>query len=231
MTVTLPLLADRFNRFNAQIFGNKLPPLPLKVSSAATRAGCYSHRTVRRGLSTLHHRSITISKSFDLDPDAIDDVIIHEMIHYWIDLYGPHGQSPHGPAFRTMMAQINHTYSRHISVTIAAKSQSRRPFHIICTAILTDGRIGLMVTARSRIFQMYRAIPRLFSVKECHWYLSHDRFFDRFPAALKPKLYLPDPIELNHVLIAATPRSIDIKNNKITTLSPPSTKKHSPKEY
>ena len=227
MRPTVQYIQERFDLYNRLMFGGRLPRIPIRLSDAKTFLGQCVSRVLTHPDGRREHTDfeLRISTRFDLSAEMVDDTIIHEMIHYWIDLYGPHGQSPHGPAFRTMMAQINHTYSRHISVTIAAKSQSRRPFHIICTAILTDGRIGLMVTARSRIFQMYRDIPRLFSVKECHWYLSHDRFFDRFPAALKPKLYLPDPIELNHVLSAATPLSIDIKNNKITTLSPPSTKK------
>lgn len=127
MTVTLPILCDRFNRFNERIFGGRLPRIPLRVSSAATRAGSFSHRTSRSRSGIVHTRSISISSAFDLEPDALDDVIIHEMIHYWIDLYGPR-ETPHGPAFRAMMDEINRTHGRNISIRLSATPEaSRKP--------------------------------------------------------------------------------------------------------
>lgn len=129
MTVTQPILCDRFNRFNELIFGGRLPRIQLRVSSAATRAGSFSHRTLRSRSGTEHRRTISISSAFDLSPDALDDVIIHEMIHYWIDLYGPR-EAPHGPAFRAMMEEINRIHGRNIFHPAFghARSKPKAPF-------------------------------------------------------------------------------------------------------
>ncbi len=216
MIVTLPILADRFNRYNALIFGGKLPRIPLRISSAATRAGSFSHRIERTPSGPVHRRTITISRAFDLEPDRLDDVIIHEMIHYWIDLYGPH-EAPHGPAFRAMMEEINRVHGRHITVTVAKRPEKKRPFHIVCVATLSDGRTGIAIPARTRIQAMCRDIPRLFPVSGCRWYIASDSFFDRFPAALKPKLYLQDPDILAKALADAREIEIDITSGRITT--------------
>ncbi|WP_295728377.1 SprT-like domain-containing protein [uncultured Muribaculum sp.] len=217
MTITLPLLADRFNRFNALIFGERLPRIPLRISNAATRAGSFSHRTLRsaRG-EVVHRRAISISRAFDLDPDALEDVVIHEMIHYWIDLYGPKEQ-PHGPAFRAMMAEINRTHHRHITVTVAATPKSASKIHIVCVAILSDGRTGIVLPARSRLMQMYRDIPRLFNTSGCRWYATTHPYFSRFPKAIRPKLYLPEPVALDSAISDA--REIDLSSGKVRYLT------------
>lgn len=213
MTITLPMLSDRFNRFNELIFGGRLPRIPLRISNAPTRAGSFSHRTLRpMRADAVHRRVISISRAFDLPEDALDDVIIHEMIHYWIDLYGPK-ERPHGPAFRAMMAEINRTHNRHITVTVAAAPKTTAKIHIVCVATLPDGRIGIVLPARSRLMQMYRDIPRLFSTVRYVWYASSHPYFSRFPKALLPKLYLADPEALDAALSDA--REIDLSSGKV----------------
>lgn len=212
MTVTLPILCDRFNRFNELIFGGRLPRIQLRVSSAATRAGSFSHRTMRSRSGTEHRRTISISSAFDLSPDALDDVIIHEMIHYWIDLYGPR-EAPHGPAFRAMMQEINRTHRRHITVRLEATPEACRKPRFVGVVELSDGRTGIVVPARSRLADMYRDIPRLFGAVSCRWYISSDGYFARFPAALKPRLYLPEPDCLEHALAGA--RQFTISSGKL----------------
>lgn len=212
MTVTLPILCDRFNRFNERIFGGRLPRIPLRVSSAATRAGSFSHRTSRSRSGIVHTRSISISSAFDLEPDALDDVIIHEMIHYWIDLYGPR-ETPHGPAFRAMMEEINRTHGRYISIRLSATPEASRKPRFVGVMELPDGRIGIVVPARSRLAAMYRDIPRLFGAVNCRWYVSSDGYFARFPSALKPKLYIPDPGSLKEALAGA--RGFTISSDRL----------------
>jgi predicted SprT family Zn-dependent metalloprotease len=189
MVITLPVLSDRFNRFNQEIFGGKLPRIALRVGSATTRAGSFSHRTVYGIRGATHQRTITVSSAFDLSPDKLEDVIIHEMIHYWIDLYGPK-EAPHGPAFIAMADDINRRFGRHITVRVKATATARKKYFIVCVATLSDGRMGVTVVARTRIREMSRAIPKLFATKECRWYVTSNAYFSHFPAALKPKIYV-----------------------------------------
>jgi predicted SprT family Zn-dependent metalloprotease len=189
MIITLPILSDRFNRFNQEIFDGKLPRIALRIGSATSRAGSFSHRTAYSTRGAVHQRTITISSAFDFSSDQLDDVIIHEMIHYWIDLHGPK-EAPHGPAFTAMANDINRRFGRHITVRVKAPVTSHKKFFVVCVTTLPDNRMGVTVVARTRIGEMARAIPKLFKPKECRWYISSNPYFANFPAALKPKIYI-----------------------------------------
>lgn len=50
MDITIPLIKQKFDEYNQQMFGGKLPTLPIKLSNAKTFLGkcCF---TTRRGLT------------------------------------------------------------------------------------------------------------------------------------------------------------------------------------
>lgn len=71
----LPDLAElyrRFERFNWDFFGGKLPSVKIEYSTRMSAAGSYSRQT----------RMIRIGRKYhELFPDEIDDTLKHEMIH------------------------------------------------------------------------------------------------------------------------------------------------------
>ena len=205
MTPDLEYIQSAFDRYNALCFGGVLPGIRLELSRARSYLGRYEEkrpqiRFLGRRISVPTaepQRLIRISAAFDLTPDQQDDVIIHEMIHYYLAWKGLADRVPHGPHFRQLSEAINSKFGRHIVVRYkmgtagraggpAAKRASRR---IICVSQLRSGEWGITVCATTRVFYLRRNLPRYYSIKSSQWYSTTDAFFSRYPRSNTPKIY------------------------------------------
>ena len=124
MTPDLEYIQKAFDRYNALCFRGELPGIRLELSRARTYLGRYEEKRPqvrflgrRFSLPAAEPlRLIRISTAFDLTPEQQDDVIIHEMIHYYLAWKGLADRVPHGPHFRQLMEAINSRFGRHIVV-------------------------------------------------------------------------------------------------------------------
>lgn len=201
-------------QFNELCFDGVLPPVPVVMTKARTYLGKVTFCT-RRGLlgRVTGHDSfaIRISTSFDLTQQEWEDVIIHELIHYFIAWRGIRDTSVHGQEFRKMMAEINHKYGRHMSVSHKCKAGELEPKPVrirnnfVCVTRLQDGNWGVTVAARTRVLYLHRALPRYYQLRGLSWYETADPFFARFPHSISPKIYRISEEELTRHLVGATP--------------------------
>ena len=149
MIADLGFIQESFDRFNALCFDGALPRPAFKLGRARCSLGRMEYRPggwlglgsslnggglngggpgKRRGRSGNAY-TLRISRSFDLPRETLEDVVIHEMIHYKLMLDGYRGaasgffqrrkrlEKPHGPLFRQMMKDINSRFGRHITVS------------------------------------------------------------------------------------------------------------------
>lgn len=127
--LTLEILEKLFAHCNETYFDGQLPMPKLKLSRAKTRLGqmaCKRRGGFRlTGWSPKAHKyydfSISISTYYSLSNDELEDVMIHEMIHYSIAYTGLEDSSPHGKIFRGLMETINKRFGRHVSVTCSTR--------------------------------------------------------------------------------------------------------------
>lgn len=204
MRATEEYVKESFDRFNSLIFGDGLPPLPIRISRGTRFLGKLEYKR-RYGLSGKvtgrYDFLMRISAAKDMSRDELDDVIIHEMIHYSIALSGEEDTSAHGELFRSRMAEINGKYDRHISVSHRSTSEemdsdTREREHIFCISEFPDGRKGITVCSHTRVLYIYRRLRRYFNLKSERWYRSWNPFLNRFPRSNTPKIYRIDEIEL-----------------------------------
>ena len=203
MYPTLPYILEKFKQYNALIFQDKLPMLPIRIGHARTSLGGlrYAKRKNLLGKVKYSNFQMVISDYYDLPEREVEDTLIHEMIHYYIAYHQLHDTSAHGELFHQMMNEINEKFGRHITVShrseqSAVDRQERIKAHYICVSELTDGRGGVTVSAKTRVFELWRKLPQSFPIKKMTWYGSTDPYFNRFPSALKPKMYLVDRAEI-----------------------------------
>lgn len=197
MRATLPYIKQQFDRYNELCFDGSLPAITLVIGRAATTMGQFVHPVGRRGTYVAAYDlcKIRISNHYDLAPAELDDILIHEMIHYYIWHNKLHDTSPHGPLFRSMMNRINTLHSRHITISHKVSGQQRllnaksRP-NYLCVTHWNDGRIGLSVMASTRIFDIYRQVMSAPDVREVEWYWSSHPWFSRFHRCMTFKAYL-----------------------------------------
>ena len=209
MKATEGFVKEKFDEFNKLIFNNKLPNIPIKIGKAKTQLGSISYKK-RTTINAINYYDLKliISYCYDLQENELEDIIIHEMIHYYILHLRINDTSPHGRIFQEIMQKINSRFGRNITIskrqnkaiTEDAKiTNSPQRQHIICTAEIPDGQHVITVIAKSRIFAFWELLPNLFKLRNVKWYVCIDKYFDRFPKCIKPKLYIADTVTLDHL--------------------------------
>ena len=105
MIATLPDLQKRFETFNHAYFGGGLQTVPLKLSRATRSLGACTYKKRRKlfGGLEFYDFCIRISTKFDLPENELEDVLLHEMIHYDILSKQLKDTSAHGRLFRSRM--------------------------------------------------------------------------------------------------------------------------------
>lgn len=210
MRPTEDYVVRKFNEFNRLCFEDKLPPIPVRI----TQAKSYLGKIVFRREKTLWKKRrfadirMLISNRRDLDADVVDDTILHEMIHYWILHNDIKDTSTHGHVFLRMMHDLNRRFGRRMTVShrVTAEEADRireRKSNLVCVSRLSDGRYGVTVAARTRLFQLWDGIEAWDMVKAFQWVFTDHPFFGRFPRSMKTKLYHASKEELGAALQGA----------------------------
>lgn len=235
MIPTIEFTKQKFEDFNKLIFHSELPLPSLRIGTARTQLGSMMRKTERHFMSreTTYSYRLTLSRCYDISEREWEDVIIHEMIHYYIFLKNLKDTSAHGKMFRELMQTINTTYGRHISISRSsqklgkqAESKAtecddrmnadttedgpipatgmRRMSHFFCIAELQNGQWGVCVVARTRMFQMWKAIPKAFRTKNVRWFWSMNTLLNRYPKSIKPALYKISKEDVDLIVPAST---------------------------
>ena len=206
MIATLPFLEKRFDTFNDAYFGGTLPPVPLKLSRAVRSLGSctYKKRRPLFGKTQFYDFCIHVSTRFDLQEEMLEDILLHEMIHYEILVNQWQDNSAHGKLFRARMEEINRVYGRHISVShkhvtpiaqlAAMKAQ------VVARVRMKDGRIGVkrLPADAPRIRAYRRGLLRSGEIAAVDFW-TEDPYFLRFPKSSALNVLFPkDPDFLSH---------------------------------
>lgn len=213
MRPTADFLEERFGEFNQTFFGDALPPIPILLSDVKSYAGMYVLRRRTSGVT----RQIKINVRMDLPCEVYEDTLLHEMIHYAIDLSGKRDDAPHGTLFRQMMQMINEKGDRHISISYSLPRGTtdhidRRPrWHIV--AVLTTAK-GPMVKVLPRIAQRIRRYNDVViespEISEIRFFMTRNPYFNRFPVSGVFTAYVVDEGELMSELADADPLPDDL---------------------
>lgn len=187
MQVTTELLECWFGELNRKYFGGELPLPRLEVGNSRTLLGTMRCRTRRKGLlSWKKDYSIRISNYYDVSEDEFRNVLLHEMIHYYIAVKGLKDTSPHGTIFRRIMDSVNAS-GWHVSVRerrrmpIAEHNMRRSKPHIVLSMTTNKGETLLTVVSNTAIMSLERQLRRLPTVERWEWRSSTDATFNSWP--------------------------------------------------
>ena len=198
--VTIPYIQRKFDDFNRQYFANQLPPIPIKLSNAKTFLGKVCFRKARRLCSRKWHFSdfvLRINTRIDLPEDVIEDIILHEMIHYYIAVNQLQDSSAHGRLFRAEMERLN-AVGRNIRISYRLtpeqreQAQGKGKTRVVCVAYFKDGNVGVKVVPKqvSHILRFHSAALAHFAIEDLRWYLSDAPFFAQYPSSSVLRFYL-----------------------------------------
>lgn len=198
MKADLMFLENRFDIFNRQIFSGVLPRPLMHVSSARSFMGQFKVErkgsTLRKAVETYH---LTLSDRYDLDERVLEDVVIHEMIHYYIHFKRIKDTSSHGQQFRKLMLDINRVFGRGITVSHRCskeelESDDVKAHSIVCLCTMTDGRRLVCRVSQSKVFEIHRAFQDWDKVAEEQWFWVYGSYFNRYRRVLTPRLFSVD---------------------------------------
>ena len=185
--LTIDYLRQAFEHYNDLIFEGKLPVPKLKWSRAKTRLGqMVCKRKTSWGRTKYYDFTISISNYYKLTKEEIDDVLIHEMIHYSIAYTGLKDTSAHGIVFRGMMDKINRTFNRHITISVRTRNLQARSVqqpkdHLILALKMKDGKYFLSSVNPSAAGKLAISLARAREIAHYAWYQSQDEYFRSMP--------------------------------------------------
>ena len=191
MRPTQEYIERRFLEFNEQCFGGQLPMVPVRITLARTYLGRLAFKRKR---DKSYDFVLRISACLDLPEREVEDTLLHEMIHLYIESKQLKDNSSHGRLFRQLMADINRRYHRHITIShsrtaVEQDQDTQRRLHFLCISTFDSGEQGITVAAKSRVFQLWDAMPTFPHVVETCWYATYDPYFNRYPRTLTLKIY------------------------------------------
>lgn len=206
MIATLAFLEKRFETFNNDYFGAALPAVPLKLSHAVRSLGACTFKKRRKLFGGLEYYDfcIRISTRFDLPENELEDILLHEMIHYEILVNQQRDTSAHGRLFRERMKEINETYGRHITVSHRLTPQQceqvaagqKAVERVVARILMKDGHIGVKVLPDipKRINAYRRGLMLSGEVAAIDFFRTDDPYFSQFPKSSALNVFFPkDP--------------------------------------
>ena len=185
--LTIDYLRQAFEHYNNLIFDGKLPVPKLKWSRAKTRLGQMAcKRKTSWGRTKFYDFSISVSNYYKLTTEQIDDVLIHEMIHYSIAYTGLKDTSSHGIVFRGMMDKINRTFGRHITISVRTRNLQPRTAqqpkdYLILALEMKDDKYFLSSVNPSAAGKLAISLARTREIAHYAWYQSQDEYFHSMP--------------------------------------------------
>ena len=225
MKATVPYIEQKFEEFNRQMFGGKLPKIPVELSDAKTFLGqcVYKKRRKPFGKAELYDFRLRINTRIDLSEREIEDTIIHEMIHYYIGYNNLEDASAHGPLFLGIMNEINRKLGRHLTVSHKSTKEQREQlqdkrshYHVIAVVRFHDGRTGIKVLPRvlRSILYYYNNVIGNKDIASIQLYMSNNVFFNRYPNSSALNVHFLEADEINRQLEGAEKMACDGKTIK-----------------
>lgn len=205
MKATIDYVKRKFQEFNHEMFGGRLPEVPVELCDSKSYLGqlCCRHHEHPGGKLRYTDFRLRISIRFDLEESVLDDVIIHEMIHYFIFVNQLIDTAPHGHIFKAVMDSINANHGRKISVShhtyptasSTTPKYTQKKWRTIATIHTIDGKVYIKIlpSKADRIKEFYDKISRVHEVKSVELFMHNNPFFGRYPSSVALRLYPIEP--------------------------------------
>ena len=120
-------MLDVFISCNTKYFEDKLP-IPLFDLLHSFRTCGYFHCDYEYVWFSkkLFNFCISMTDYYDFTPKQFEDILVHEMIHYYLAYFGIDKSCSHGREFKKMAKRLNQIYGLNITKTLDISQYKRR---------------------------------------------------------------------------------------------------------
>jgi hypothetical protein len=188
MTLTVEQLKQWFRQYNDAYFGSVLPMPALRLSKARTRLGTMSCRCERRLFRRRYYDfTISVSTYYESTEREYQNVLLHEMIHYYIAFKGIRDTLAHGREFHRIMLWLNQEYGWNISVSSPQRgktpdaSRTYNDDYVVLALTTRTGEHYLSVVNPKHVQLLDRQARSVQKIAQHKWFKSHDSYFRTFP--------------------------------------------------
>lgn len=116
-------IPDIFRNCNRKYFNSELPTPKFGTFKKKNTFARFSWRWNDKGKKCpIKKQTISFTECYDFDEKDFIDIMVHEMIHYYIAINGIKDNKDHGKEFTKMMNNLNEKYGLNIEVTKKASS-------------------------------------------------------------------------------------------------------------
>ena len=178
MQIDTEWIAVNFDRFNKENFGGRLTPPKFSVNNARTRLGSMAFKWKRSLFKReTYDYVIRLSNYYDIPEVEFQNVLLHEMIHYYIAVNHFKDDSVHGTMFRSIAQRINkqgwHVVVRTDTRKWPVAERNRKKVitrkRIVLAASTTDGKYFLSVIGPGSVRKVKLQIARTPQIREARW--------------------------------------------------------------
>lgn len=178
-------MKSQFVAFNRRYFQTRLPLPQFRVSNARTFLGNMRWREDR-----IRHKyydfKLTMSVYYDLEEKELQNVMLHEMIHYYIAYHHLKDTSPHGRVFCGIMDKLNACgwdirISHRHSAANEASSEAPSPGRRLIGVFFVRNEIFYAVINPRYVGKIINGLSRVADFKKLEWYISSDDDFKKMP--------------------------------------------------
>lgn len=123
MIATVEIIKEKFKEYNNLYFDGKLPMPKFDIMHTYKMSGYFIFDPVKKG--RIRNKKIYITDSFDFTEEMFRNILVHEMIHYYIAYNNIKDNDDHGIEFLKIAEELNKKYGLSITKKIDASSFKR----------------------------------------------------------------------------------------------------------
>ena len=113
-------MPEMFWECNDKYFGHSLPTPRFGLMKKLNKLARFEYNRDKKGKHPIKWQTILFSDLFDFDEETFRNIMVHEMIHYWIAWNGIKTWRSHGKTFMAKAQELNEKYGLNITKTFDA---------------------------------------------------------------------------------------------------------------
>ena len=126
MVANLANIAEAFDEYNKTYFEGKLPVPMFDLLHSFRTCGYFQYNKGGWFDKTLYDPTISMTDYYDFTEKQFKDIMVHEMIHYYLAYFGIDRRCKHGKKFKQMSECMNRTYGLNITPYLDLSKYRRR---------------------------------------------------------------------------------------------------------
>lgn len=120
-------MPDMFSECNKKYFNSSLPIPRYDLIHKTSILARFVYNPNKKGKHPIKWQIIKFSDCFDFPDDVFRDIMVHEMIHYYIAWNGIKDNKSHGKVFMQMANELNEKYGLHVTKNYDASQFDKNP--------------------------------------------------------------------------------------------------------